>query len=259
MTRKLTLTRSTARTWRAPFSQCRRLLCTPSSLRMMPGSWPRCRTSFQPAPPTHQHGRRCVSTRLVLATNRNTEPGGRGNPRAPRALERRQQQHAESAGVCRARWDRRGKPPVEPSRDRPYGAAFTDIGGFAEPIAGSAEPGRAAIRRDAVRKASGPSALKSSASFYAIINKAHHRLAEVTPYDAGEVDKAFEEVESLLRGCAASYARFMGRLTHEKIELTAAARCSSAAVTGKTGGRRHSSSGHAFCAKQREQPRGRGR
>lgn len=62
-------------------------------------------------------------------------------------------------------------------------------------------------------------ALKSSASFYAIINKAHHRLAEVTPYDAGEVDKAFEEVESLLRGCAASYARFMGRLTREDDEL----------------------------------------
>ncbi len=62
-------------------------------------------------------------------------------------------------------------------------------------------------------------ALKSKASFYVTINKAHHRLAEVTPYDAAEVDKAFEEVENLLRSCAASYARFMGRLTRENDEL----------------------------------------
>lgn len=61
--------------------------------------------------------------------------------------------------------------------------------------------------------------LKSTSSFYAIINKAHHRLPDVTPFDAAEVDKSFDEAESLLRSCAASYARFMGRLTREDDEL----------------------------------------
>lgn len=61
--------------------------------------------------------------------------------------------------------------------------------------------------------------LRDSAPFYQTINKAHHRLADVTPYDAEEVDKVFESIESLLRSCTSSYARFMGRLSREDSAL----------------------------------------
>lgn len=61
--------------------------------------------------------------------------------------------------------------------------------------------------------------LRSGSPFYSIINHAHHNLRDVTPYDAGEVDMAFDEVDRLLRSCSASYARFMGRLTREDEDL----------------------------------------
>ncbi|MDE0366745.1 MAG: hypothetical protein OXP09_14355, partial [Gammaproteobacteria bacterium] len=57
--------------------------------------------------------------------------------------------------------------------------------------------------------------LRDSALFYRCINKAHHQPQDVTPHDAGEVDKAFNEVNRQLRSCSAAYARFMGRLTRE--------------------------------------------
>ena len=62
-------------------------------------------------------------------------------------------------------------------------------------------------------------ALANGAPFYQIINKAHHRPQDVTPHEAGEVDKAFNEINHLLRSCSASYARFMGRLTREDRDL----------------------------------------
>lgn len=65
--------------------------------------------------------------------------------------------------------------------------------------------------------------LRPGSSFYSIINSAHHNLRNVTPYDAGEVDQAFDEVDRLLRSCSASYARFMGRLTREDEDLFFAA------------------------------------
>ena len=61
--------------------------------------------------------------------------------------------------------------------------------------------------------------LRHDAPFYRIINHAHHRLNEITPADARDMELAFEGVETLLRSCAASYARFMGRLTREDSEL----------------------------------------
>ena len=61
--------------------------------------------------------------------------------------------------------------------------------------------------------------LRHDAPFYRIINHAHHRLNEITPADARDVEQAFEGIEALLRSCAASYARFMGRLTREDSEL----------------------------------------
>jgi hypothetical protein len=62
-------------------------------------------------------------------------------------------------------------------------------------------------------------ALRDNAPFYKIINKAHHRLHEVTPHEAGEVAEPFKEIDRLLRSCSASYARFMGRLTREDRDL----------------------------------------
>lgn len=62
-------------------------------------------------------------------------------------------------------------------------------------------------------------ALRDGASFYKIINKAHHRLHEITPYEAGEIAEPFKEIDRLLRSCSASYARFMGRLTREDKDL----------------------------------------
>lgn len=62
-------------------------------------------------------------------------------------------------------------------------------------------------------------ALRDNAPFYKIINKAHHRLHEVTPHDAGEVAPSFKEIDKLLRSCSASYTRFMGRLTREDSDL----------------------------------------
>ena len=56
------------------------------------------------------------------------------------------------------------------------------------------------------------SALRSSDSFYTIINRAHHRPVDITPGDASAVADAYESVHSLLRSCTASYARFLGRL-----------------------------------------------
>ena len=56
-------------------------------------------------------------------------------------------------------------------------------------------------------------------SFYQIINKVHHRQKDVTPYMAGEVKETFTKISRLLRSCTASYARFMGRLSHEERDL----------------------------------------
>lgn len=57
--------------------------------------------------------------------------------------------------------------------------------------------------------------LRPGSTFYSIINNAHHNLRDVTPFDAGEVSGAFDEVDRFIRSCSASYARFMGRLTRE--------------------------------------------
>ena len=56
-------------------------------------------------------------------------------------------------------------------------------------------------------------ALRFGSEFYRVINKAHHNLRDVTPFEAKIVDESFDEVDRLLRSCSASYARFMGRLT----------------------------------------------
>ena len=61
--------------------------------------------------------------------------------------------------------------------------------------------------------------LRDSAPFYRCINKAHHRPQDVTPHDAGEVDRVFGEIDRLLRSCSAAYGRFMGRLTREDGDL----------------------------------------
>ena len=62
-------------------------------------------------------------------------------------------------------------------------------------------------------------ALRDTAPFYAIINKAHHRLHEITPFEAGQVSEVFDQIDRLLRSCSAAYARFMGRLTREDRDL----------------------------------------
>lgn len=62
-------------------------------------------------------------------------------------------------------------------------------------------------------------ALRNTAPFYRVINNAHHRLHEITPVDASDVDAAFKEIDRLLRNCTDSYARFMGRLTREDGEV----------------------------------------
>lgn len=62
-------------------------------------------------------------------------------------------------------------------------------------------------------------ALRHDAPFYLIINRAHHALRDVTPYDAAEVAKEFDDIERILRSCSACYARFMGRLTREDEDL----------------------------------------
>ena len=61
--------------------------------------------------------------------------------------------------------------------------------------------------------------LKDGAAFFAAINKAHHRPAEITPQDAADIDQVYSNVSSLLRSCTASYARFLGRLTREERNL----------------------------------------
>lgn len=61
--------------------------------------------------------------------------------------------------------------------------------------------------------------LRDDARFYQIINKAHHRPAEITPQDASDIDQVYENVHGLLRSCTASYARFLGRLTQEDRDL----------------------------------------
>ncbi|TSD85712.1 S24 family peptidase [Mycobacterium sp. KBS0706] len=65
-------------------------------------------------------------------------------------------------------------------------------------------------------------ALRDGALFYRIINKAHHQPSMITPQDAADVNEVYESVHSLLRSCAASYARFLGRLTHEERDLVLA-------------------------------------
>jgi hypothetical protein len=60
---------------------------------------------------------------------------------------------------------------------------------------------------------------REGSPFYQIINKAHHRLHEVTPAEAQLVSAVFGEIDRLLRSCSASYARFMGRLTGEEKDL----------------------------------------
>ena len=62
-------------------------------------------------------------------------------------------------------------------------------------------------------------AIRDAASFYTIINKAHHRLHEITPFEAGQVSEVFDQIDRLLRSCSAAYARFMGRLTREDRDL----------------------------------------
>ncbi|WP_375567597.1 AAA family ATPase [Oceaniradius stylonematis] len=62
-------------------------------------------------------------------------------------------------------------------------------------------------------------ALRDTAPFYTIINKGHHRLHEITPFEAGQVSEVFDQIDRLLRSCSAAYARFMGRLTREDRDL----------------------------------------
>ncbi|ENJ5501630.1 AAA family ATPase [Pseudomonas aeruginosa] len=62
-------------------------------------------------------------------------------------------------------------------------------------------------------------ALRFGSEFYRVINKAHHNLRDVTPFEAKIVDESFDEVDRLLRSCSASYARFMGRLSREDEDL----------------------------------------
>lgn len=62
-------------------------------------------------------------------------------------------------------------------------------------------------------------ALRNTAQFYTIINKAHHRPMDITPGDAAEVHSLYETVHSLLRSCTVSYARFLGRLTSADRDL----------------------------------------
>lgn len=62
-------------------------------------------------------------------------------------------------------------------------------------------------------------ALRDMAPFYVTINKAHHRLHEITPFEAEQVSDAFDQIDRLLRSCSAAYARFMGRLTREDRDL----------------------------------------
>jgi AAA domain len=62
-------------------------------------------------------------------------------------------------------------------------------------------------------------ALRDTAPFYTIINKAHHRLREITPFEAGQVSEVFDQIDRPLRSCSAAYARFMGRLTREDRDL----------------------------------------
>jgi hypothetical protein len=62
-------------------------------------------------------------------------------------------------------------------------------------------------------------ALRDPAPFYTIINKAHHRLHEISPFEAGQVSEVFDQIDRLLRSCSAAYARFMGRLTREDRDL----------------------------------------
>lgn len=63
------------------------------------------------------------------------------------------------------------------------------------------------------------SAIRTTAPFYTIINKAHHRLHEITPFEAGQVSEVFDQIDRLLRSCSAAYARSMGRLTREDRDL----------------------------------------
>ena len=58
-------------------------------------------------------------------------------------------------------------------------------------------------------------ALRDTEPFYRTISKAHHRPTEITPQDAADVCDAYEDVHGILRGCSASYARFLGRLERE--------------------------------------------
>ena len=60
---------------------------------------------------------------------------------------------------------------------------------------------------------------RDSESFYRCINRAHHRPQDVTPHDAGDVNRVFNDVNRRLRSCSAAYARFMGRLTREDEDL----------------------------------------
>ena len=62
---------------------------------------------------------------------------------------------------------------------------------------------------------------RDSAPFYRCINKAHHRPLDLTPHDAGEVDRVFNDINRRLRSCSAAYARFMGRLPRDEEDLLA--------------------------------------
>ena len=72
--------------------------------------------------------------------------------------------------------------------------------------------------------------LRNTHLFYRIINKAHHQPMDVTPQDAADVNEAYESVHGILRGCTASYARFLGRLTNEDRDLVLADAPASPAV-----------------------------
>ena len=62
-------------------------------------------------------------------------------------------------------------------------------------------------------------ALRDTDPFYKTINKAHHRLIEITPKDAEDVQNAYDSVYGILQSCTASYARFFGRLTNKDRDL----------------------------------------
>jgi hypothetical protein len=97
-----------------------------------------------------------------------------------------------------------------------YRPTLTDLIGF---LSNARNSGERPFNEEPFRKLLALNALKPTAPFYKIINKAHHDLRNVTPQEAQEIILPLDEVHRLVRSCTAAYARFMGRLTREDEEL----------------------------------------